>query len=109
MPLLDAGNFDGTLGAILLVVALVLSIPALIVLSLLLFELLLLLLALPLIVLVRLLLPVPWTIDVSSRPATKRFGGWTLEREVRVAGWRESTAAIHELRREAAAGELDSR
>jgi Zn-dependent membrane protease YugP len=107
MPLLDAGNLDGTLGAILLVIGLILSIPALIVLSLLLFELALLLLALPLVILARLLLPVPWTIDVSSRPASRRFGGWQLQREVRVAGWRESSAAIHELRREAADGTLD--
>jgi hypothetical protein len=100
-PLLDAPGDDSVIGAIIFVIALILSIPALIVLAALLFELLALVMLLPLVVLARLLLPVPWTIEVSSRPRDRRWpGGWVVEREVRVKGWRASAAEMHTLRRE---------
>ncbi len=106
MPLIDGGTGDGPLGAILLVIALILAIPALVVLALLLAELLLLVLLFPLAMLGRMLLPMPWTIELWSRPAARRWFGWQLEREVSVSGWSASSAAIAELRQRAAAGEL---
>lgn len=104
VPMLDGGNVDGPIGAILLVIALILAIPALVVIALLLAELLLLVVLLPLALLGRMLLPIPWTIELWSRPASRRWFGWRLEREQRVAGWGASAAAIAELRQRAAQG-----
>ncbi len=100
-PFLDGNvaNADGPIGAIVLVIVLILSLPALVVLALLLAELLLLVLLLPLAVLGRMLLPIPWTIELWSRPAGRRWLGWRLEGETRVAGWTESARTIAELRR----------
>jgi hypothetical protein len=99
VPLLDVGaGLDGTIGAIVALIALVVAIPALVVIALLLFEVVLLLALLPLVVLARLLLPVPWTVETWSRPASRRLGGWRLEGETKVRGWRASAHAIAELR-----------
>jgi hypothetical protein len=95
-------DLDGPIGAVILVVCLILALPALLGLALLLFELLALLLLLPLALLARMLLPVPWTIELWSRPESRRLLGWRLEGELRVAGWGESARAIGELKRRAA-------
>jgi hypothetical protein len=101
-PMLDVPADDTGIGAIFFVIALILSIPALVVLALVVFELLALVLLLPLVVLARIVLPVPWRLEVSSRSEGRRIGGWVLEREVPVAGWRASSARIHELREQLA-------
>jgi hypothetical protein len=93
---------DDPISAILGIVLLILAIPAIVVTLLLLAELLLLLLLLPLGVAVRLLLPVPWTIEVWSRPQERRFLGWHLEHEVPVRGWSASRERMEALREEIA-------
>ena len=93
---------DDPISAILGIFLLVLAIPAIVVTVLLLAELLLLLLLLPVFVVVRLLLPVPWTIEVWTRPQEQRILGWHLEHEVPVRGWTASRERMEELRAEIA-------
>jgi hypothetical protein len=100
---IDGGIGDDPISMVIGLVLLVLAIPALIVTILLLAELLLLLVLLPVVVLLRLVLPVPWTIELWSRPARRRVLGWHLEHEVPVRGWRASGARMRDLAGEIAA------
>lgn len=94
----DGGDLgDDPISAIIGLFLLVLALPAIIVLVALLVELLVLVALLPAFVLVRLLLPVPWTIELWSRPAERRFLGWHLQHEVQVRGWRASAARMAEM------------
>ena len=103
---IDAGDLgDDPISAIIGIFVLVLAIPAILVILLLLAELLLLLALLPFFVLVRLVLPVPWTIELWARPEQRRFLGWHLEHEVRVAGWGASQARIREMAAEIETGD----
>jgi len=88
---------DDPISAIIGLFLLILAIPAIIVVLLLLAELLLLLVLLPVFVLLRLLLPVPWTVELWTRAADRRFLGWHLEHEVPVRGWTASQARIGEM------------
>lgn len=108
VPDVPIDDFDGLgddpISAILGIFLLVLAIPAIVVTVLLLAELLLLLVLLPIFVVIRLLLPVPWTIELWSRPARRRVLGWHLEHEVPVRGWTTSQARMGEMAGEIAAG-----
>lgn len=105
---IDGGIGDDPISMILGLIVLVVAIPALLVVLLVLAELLLLLVLLPVFVVVRLVLPVPWTIELWSRPARRRVLGWHLEHEVPVRGWRASRERIRALSTEVAARrELD--
>jgi hypothetical protein len=99
---IDGGIGDDPISMVIGLVLLVLAIPALVVTVVLLAELLLLLVLLPVVVLLRLVLPVPWTIELWSRPARRRVLGWHLEHEVPVRGWRASGARMDELAAELA-------
>lgn len=106
----DTPDFAGDLGddpisAIIGLFLLVLAIPAILVVLLLVAELLLLIALLPIVVLVRLILPVPWTIELWARPEERRWLGWHLEHEVRVAGWRASGARITAMAAEIETGD----
>jgi hypothetical protein len=94
---IDGGLGDDPISMVIGLVLLVLAIPALIVTLVLVAELLLLLVLLPVAVVGRLLLPVPWTIELWSRPARRRVLGWHLEHEVPVRGWRASGERMGEL------------
>jgi len=100
---------DDPISAIIGIFLLILAIPAILVVLLLLAELLLLLVLLPVFVLIRLVLPVPWTIELWTRAADRRFLGWHLEHEVPVRGWTASQARIGEMAGEIAATERGRR
>lgn len=110
VPLDGAGGLgDDPISAIIGIFLLVLAIPAIVVTLILLAELLLLVLLLPLFVAIRLLLPVPWTIELWSRPEQRRVLGWHLEHEVPVAGWRASQERIAAMGTEIATGDHGGR
>ncbi|WP_026910101.1 hypothetical protein [Patulibacter minatonensis] len=103
---IDGGDLgDDPISAIIGIFLLILAIPAIVVTLFLLAELLLLLVLLPIFVVVRLLLPVPWAIELWSRPVEQRFLGWHLEHEVPVRGWAASQARIREMAQEIQSGE----